>query len=110
MSQRPPGRASISQTGLVKWCGPHHCAICTESVHARQTRSRGASSTRVKVTSRVILSASVMTSPTNAGECRLFLGGGFQLGEAGLEVAADHLIHVEEHMDDLGEVRRRTGH
>src|SRR5436305_1344827 len=36
----PPGRASHSQRGFVKPCGPHHCGTCEGSVHARNTRSR----------------------------------------------------------------------
>src|SRR5258708_34974385 len=52
MRQAPPGRTSISQTGFVKPCGPHHCAICFGSVHAFHTRSRGASKTRVMTNSR----------------------------------------------------------
>src|SRR5229473_6363812 len=51
----PPGRTSISQTGLLKPCGPHHCATCLGSVHIWKTSSRGASKMRVRVTSRSIM-------------------------------------------------------
>ena len=44
----PPGRTSISQTGLVKPCGPHHCAMQVGSAQASNTNSRGASNTRVR--------------------------------------------------------------
>src|ERR1700756_5785075 len=52
MSMRilPPTRTSSSHAGLVKCFGPHHCAICFGSVHAAQTKARGASKTRVIVT------------------------------------------------------------
>src|SRR5712672_79994 len=43
----PPGRASSSQTGFVKWCGPHHIATHFGSVHALKTSFLGASNTRV---------------------------------------------------------------
>ena len=39
----PPMR--VSQTGLVKPCGPHHCAKCIASRHASNTSARGASKT-----------------------------------------------------------------
>src|SRR5436190_21186379 len=43
----PPGRTSSSQTVLVKYLGPHHFIICSWSIHALNTTSRGASKTRV---------------------------------------------------------------
>src|ERR1700688_4368084 len=52
MRSAPPTRASISQTGLVKPFGPHHCASCLASVHALNTSARGASKTRVILISR----------------------------------------------------------
>src|ERR1700690_1791266 len=52
MRMAPPGRASTSQTGIVKRCGPHHFARCFGSVHALNTSSRGASKTRVISISR----------------------------------------------------------
>src|SRR5580704_49001 len=48
----PPGRASISQTGLVKPLGPHHFARCAGSVHILNTSSRGASMMRLRMSSR----------------------------------------------------------
>src|ERR1700677_169891 len=48
----PPARASSSQTGLVKPCGPHHCARWRGSVQSLKTSSRGASRMRVSVSSR----------------------------------------------------------
>src|SRR5690606_10358674 len=47
----PPGRRSISTRGFVKPCGLHHCWTCFGSVHASNTRSRGASNSRVMTTS-----------------------------------------------------------
>src|SRR5207249_5621146 len=47
----PPGRTSISQTGTVKVCGPHHSDICFGSVHALNTSVRGALMMRVKTIS-----------------------------------------------------------
>src|SRR5947207_14945364 len=51
----PPGRASNSQRGLVKPCGPHHRAMCLGSVHSLKTVLRGASNTRVSVSSRSVI-------------------------------------------------------
>src|SRR5262249_10941329 len=51
-NQVPPGRTSISRTVFVKPLGPHHFATCVGSVHAANTRLRGASTTRVAVISR----------------------------------------------------------
>src|SRR5579871_3837968 len=51
--QAPPGRRSISQTGIVQPSGPSsHCGTCRGSVHAAQTSRRGASNTRVITISR----------------------------------------------------------
>src|SRR5258708_12728620 len=47
----PAGRKSNSQTGLVNPRGPHHCATCFGSVHTLNTSSRGASNSRVTLTS-----------------------------------------------------------
>src|SRR5580698_982755 len=47
----PPGRTSISHTGLLKPRGPHHRATCLESVQALKTRWRGAPIMRVRVSS-----------------------------------------------------------
>src|SRR5882724_1106952 len=44
----PPGFTSIARTVLVKPFGPHQFAMCLGSVHIFQTRSRGASTVRVK--------------------------------------------------------------
>src|SRR5580704_3879627 len=52
MRMAPPTRASISQTGLVKPFGPHHCASIAASVQALNTSARGASKIRVMVISR----------------------------------------------------------
>src|SRR5579864_3300795 len=43
MRHAPPGLTSSSHTGLVKFFGPHHCAICFGSVQALKTMSGGAS-------------------------------------------------------------------
>src|SRR5579864_2280976 len=47
--QTPPARNSWELVVVRNPVGPHHCARCFGSVHACQTRSRGASSTRVPV-------------------------------------------------------------
>src|SRR5580700_10238201 len=60
----PPGRASISQTGLVKPLGPHHFARCAGSVHILNTSSRGASMMRVRISSR---SAAVVVAVCGIG-------------------------------------------
>src|ERR1700684_714801 len=57
MQQRnfPPTRKSISQKGVVKPFGPHHCITYFGSVHAFQTNSRGASKTLVTTNRSVSL-------------------------------------------------------
>src|SRR5579883_1469669 len=47
MSIAPPGRASISHTGFVNPCGPHHCSTCFGSIQTLKTSERGASMSRV---------------------------------------------------------------
>src|SRR5882672_2556221 len=54
----PPGFTSILWVVVVKPFGPHHCAMCSGSVHSLHTRSRGASKTRTAAISR---------SPTSVG-------------------------------------------
>src|SRR5205809_6972106 len=56
----PPGRTSISQTGTVKVCGPHHSDICFGSVHALNTSVRGALMMRVKTISFFARSTSIL--------------------------------------------------
>src|SRR5271170_2046701 len=48
MVMAPPGRTSISHTGLVKPFGPHQRAICLGSVQALKTSARGAAKIRVR--------------------------------------------------------------
>src|SRR5258705_7394021 len=48
----PPSRLSSSTSGAVKPLGPHHCFASFTSVHAFQTRSRGASKVRLMTSSR----------------------------------------------------------
>jgi hypothetical protein len=49
----PPGRRSISQTGMVQPFGPSiQCGTCPGLVQASQTSLRGASTTRVMTISR----------------------------------------------------------
>src|SRR6202171_4878659 len=50
--QTPPGLTSISKIVVVKSFGPHQEPMCSGSVQAWKTRSRGASNTRVKTISR----------------------------------------------------------
>src|SRR5262249_10556916 len=48
----PPGRTSIAIEITVKPCGPHHCPARLGSIHALNTRLRGASKMRVMSNSR----------------------------------------------------------
>src|SRR5712691_9434646 len=48
----PPGRKSISQLTVSYFLGPHQCDMCSHEVCASNTRSRGASKTRVMTISR----------------------------------------------------------
>src|SRR5665213_543595 len=58
----PPARASHSLTGLVKPCGPNHWASIFPSVQDLKTRSRGASNTRVMVSSRLCICSLIVFS------------------------------------------------
>src|SRR5580704_16753179 len=50
--QTPPGRNSKRDVVVVKPFGPHHCARCFASVHTENTRSRGASNSRMPMIER----------------------------------------------------------
>src|SRR5207302_8793339 len=67
MRMAPPGRASTSQTGAVKPCGPHHCATRFGSVHAANTSARGALNVRVRPSSRSVLPGSGRPAASLAG-------------------------------------------
>src|SRR5271155_2180208 len=54
----PPGRKSKLWVVVVKPFGPHHCARCLGSVHAANTKSRGAANSRTPVIERGSLSRS----------------------------------------------------
>src|SRR5262244_2974037 len=56
----PPGRISMSQYVVTKPCGPHQRATRSGSVHAWNTRWRGASKVRVMTSSRSRWSASML--------------------------------------------------
>src|SRR5215204_325766 len=60
----PPGLTSISTSpgAVLQPCGPHHRASCSGSVHAFHTTSRGASNTRVTVTSRALTASGISRS------------------------------------------------
>src|SRR5271156_6347598 len=53
----PPGLMSMLQKVVVKPCGPHQRATCSGSIHALNTRGRGASMTRVTTSCRSVVSA-----------------------------------------------------
>src|SRR6266852_9842886 len=93
--QTPPGFTSILWVVVVKPFGPHHCPMCSGSVHAFHTSSRGASNTRVPRISRSPTSAAFLLS---AAMLRLL---GDQVGEA-LESFAPALVLAE-----AGHARRR---
>src|SRR3990170_3795746 len=58
--QTPPGRNSKACVVVVKPSGPHHCARCFGSLKAANTRSRGASNTRVPIIERGSRSKSML--------------------------------------------------
>src|SRR6202171_2878014 len=115
----PPTCASNSQTGLVKPSGPHHCAKCCGSVQALNTSARGASNTRVIVTSRsargFVWTATVMHV---SRWCEINFarrsfgcdgrGGSFrerlELGEAFFEQTTAHLVAIHEQAHHLRHV------
>src|SRR5579864_4755084 len=81
MQQRsfPPTRKSISQTGVVKPFGPHHCMMYFGSVHAFQTNSRGASKILVTTIRSISLTVFFVISDLRFFH---FLHNHFQLVEA----------------------------
>src|SRR5437899_6799562 len=83
--QTPPGFTSILWVVVVNPFGPHHCPMCSGSVHAFHTSSRAASKTRVPRISRSPTSAAFLLS---AAMLRLL---GDQVGEA-LEGFAPALV------------------
>src|SRR5213594_1149875 len=83
--QTPPGFTSILWVVVVKPFGPHHSPMCSGSVHAFHTSSRGASKTRVPRISRSPTSAALLLS---SAMLRLL---GDQVGEA-LESLAPALV------------------
>src|SRR2546429_2160573 len=60
---RPPGRTSICATVVDDPCGPHHCGMCSASVIAVHTSSRGASKTRSTNSSAPSVAMVVVPSP-----------------------------------------------
>src|SRR4051812_14773942 len=99
----PPGRASSSQTGVEKWCGPHHWAICFGSIHALKTMERGASKTQVILTSRC----------GRGVEASFFAGMLFLLGLDLLEVVVEAIKTVFPEpavvLDPVGDIFKRLG-
>src|SRR2546430_13413400 len=59
----PPTRRSILQEGTVKSFGPHHRLTSAGSVHAFQTRSRGASNMRASTSSRLFPLSAAFVAP-----------------------------------------------
>src|SRR2546430_9633765 len=62
---RPPGRTSICATVVDDPCGPHHCGMCSASVIAVHTSSRGASKTRSTNSSAPSVAMVVVPSPSS---------------------------------------------
>src|SRR5580692_8324500 len=58
----PPGRKSKALVVVVKPFGPHHCARCFTSVNAENTKSRGASNTRIAMIESGSPSRSTLTA------------------------------------------------
>src|SRR5918992_1490745 len=82
----PPGRRSISQTGIVHPSGPViQCGTCSGFVQASQTRRRGASTTRVMTTSRSVGVVSVVVPTLFAFAVATFLLLGFEVLEKRIE-------------------------
>src|SRR5881396_3831443 len=96
----PPGFTSILRVVVVKPIGPHHCAMCSCSVHTFHTSSRGASKTRVPRISRSPMSAALLLSAAmlhlldQIGEARQGFAPALVLAEAGL-ARGDGLPHGE---------------
>src|ERR1700738_791546 len=82
--KRPPTRISASLIVVVNPRGPNHFAKCSLSVHARKTRSRGASNTRERTISRSRAHSRLPLLPS-ANVVLLFLVLGF--GRFCLQVA-----------------------
>src|SRR5262249_27461858 len=101
MRQVPPGRTSSWTSGLVKSFGPHHWAICSGCVQVLKTRARGALKIRVMTSSR---SSVGVASAKPLIAILLPLHRCLEIGQALFEIAAHHLVHVHEHVDDLEEI------
>src|SRR5260370_14426467 len=79
----PPGRRSISHTGLVKPRGPHHFAKWSGSVHILNTSSRGASMRRLRMSSRsaaAVAGCAIGIVPRMVASAAWFAGSGFLRG------------------------------
>src|SRR5580704_17856498 len=83
--QTPPGRKSKLEVVVVKPIGPHHCARCLRSVHAENTRSRGASNARMPTKDRASRSRSILLAAVIAGVLLRLLGKLQRLGRFGLK-------------------------
>jgi Domain of Unknown Function (DUF1259) len=90
----PPERASISRAGLVKDFGPHHCAINSNSVHARNTRSGSAAKVRAMTTSRLAVAARALRLSDMALPPLRGLG---EIGGELIEGAPEATLHRAEH-------------
>src|SRR5918999_3519581 len=68
MRQVPPGRKSISQLAISYFRGPHQFDMCSQELCASNTRSRGASKTRVMTISRSdgVVTVSLLSVPPMA--------------------------------------------
>src|SRR5215470_10630862 len=90
----PPTRASISQTGLVKPLGPHHCASSPASVQALNTRAQGASNTRVMVISRTADFSSLAVAGMT-GSSGVFVNSGLP-GKGALQRRDVEFLHAHQ--------------
>src|SRR5580658_1330280 len=80
----PPGLMSMSQKVVMKPCGPHQRATCSGSIHALNTRRRGASMTRVTTSCRSVVSAAVVSAATSMAAATL-LALSLQVLQIGLQ-------------------------
>src|SRR5256712_485323 len=113
----PPGRTSSSQTGAVKSFGGNHCAICFGSVHALNTRSRGASNTRVVTSSRSLAGSDILASGVVAtslllrvfGLSRVGAGLLLKLAEVAVEAVEALLPEAPIALDPVGDLPQALG-
>src|SRR3954467_7805494 len=103
----PPGRRSISQAASFSPVASHHCASCSGSVQAANTRAGGASRSRTK---RIVWVASSMAKPADAVSVEsISLVLRLVAGEMSLEIVEPSFPQDAERLGPFGDGLDRLG-